>query len=451
MSLIVPTANVSSDVDDDELIDYGLGVSQGAGGVPYELPPMRGGCAKMVHNHVSEIILHGPYETGKTFGMLAWFHWLMCHYPNAKGLWIRKVYKDLVASACETYERKVLERDIDDPASPVQKYGGEKPEKYMYRNGSEILLKGLDRPGSVLSAEFDFIYINQVEELDLNTYEILTGRATGRAGNTDFTQVLGDCNPSFPGHWIQTRAQAGKLELYQQMHEHNPALYDDAGELTAQGVKTMRHLDNLTGVRYERGRLGLWVQAEGAVYDNFSLEYNVTPDAEYNPAWHTFWGCDDGYAHGEGPGTAGYHPRAFLLAQQRGDGGFNIFDEYYQTLELPETSIRECVERGYHKPRLAMVDSSAAELRRRLADAGIINAGATHKIVDGIKVVRRFICDGQGVRLLKIHPRCVNLIRELQAYRYDDRSRTVDAGEPKPLKVDDHLCDALRYLLWNFR
>ena len=61
------------------------------------------------------------------------------------------------------------------------------------------------------------------------------------------------------------------------------------------------------------------------------------------------------------------------------------------------------------------------------------------------------ICDGQGVRLLKIHPRCKNLIRELQTYRYDERSRSVEAGEPKPLKLDDHGPDALRYLLWNFR
>jgi phage terminase large subunit len=419
--------------------------------IPYDLPHVRGGCAKLYHNHAPEIILHGPYETGKTFGVLAWFHWLMCQYPNAKGLWIRNVYKDLISSACETYERKVLGGCIDEANSPVKKYGGEKPEKYLYRNGSEIILKGLDRPGGLLSAEFDFIYINQAEEIDLATYEILTGRATGRAGNAPFTQVMGDCNPSFPGHWILERHHDGALELYQQMHEDNPALFDDDGNITRQGTETMRRLNLMTGARYERGRLGLWTQAEGAVYDNFSLEYNVTTDAEYNPDKHTYWGCDDGYAHGDGPGSVGFHPRAFVVAQQRGDGGFNVFDEYYQTLTLPEKSIDDFLARGYHKPRLAMVDSSAVELRRRLADKGIMNAGGSHKITDGIKIVRRFICDGNDVRLLKIHPRCKNLIRELQAYRYDDRSSMVDAGEPRPLKVDDHLVDALRYLLYNFR
>jgi phage terminase large subunit len=424
----------------------------GAGEViPYELPYVRGGCAKLYHNHAPEIVLHGPYETGKTFGVIAWFHWLMCQYPNAKGLWLRDVYKDLISSACETFERKVLATPLDDPQSPVRKFGGEKPEKYMYRNGSEILLKGLDRPGGLLSAEFDFIYINQAEEIDLAIYEILTGRATGRAGNTPFTQIMCDCNPGAPDHWILKRHSAGNLELYQQMHEDNPALFDDDGNMTEQGKITMHRLDAMTGVRYDRGRLGLWVQAEGAVYDNFSLEHNVTTEADYNPAWHTFWGCDDGYADGDGVGSPGHHPRVILVAQQRGDGGLNVFDEYYQTLQLPEQSIDEMLQRGYHKPRLAMVDSSAAEFRRRLGDRGIMNGGATHPVADGIKVVRRFICDGHGVRLLKIHPRCTNLIRELQAYRYDDKSSAVYAGEPKPLKISDHCPDSLRYLLWNFR
>ena len=53
--------------------------------------------------------------------------------------------------------------------------------------------------------------------------------------------------------------------------------------------------------------------------------------------------------------------------------------------------------------------------------------------------------------MLKIHPRCVNLIREMQMYRYDDKTKVSEAGEPKPLKLDDHLTDALRYLIWNFR
>jgi len=206
-----------------------------------------------------------------------------------------------------------------------------------------------------------------------------------------------------------------------------------------------------TGVFAAQELDAAFVSFEGLIYPDFSMAENVTTDAEYVPTLPVYWGVDDGYAHGDGIGTTGHHPRCIVQGQQRSDGGFNIFDEYYHTLELPETSIGAVLERPYDKPILALVDSAAPELRRRLAERDIVNAGATHKVSDGIKVVRRFICDGQGVRLLKIHPRCKNLIRELQMYRYDDRGHSVDGGEPKPLKLDDHAPDALRYLLFNFR
>ena len=191
--------------------------------------------------------------------------------------------------------------------------------------------------------------------------------------------------------------------------------------------------------------------SEGLVYDQFSLTENVTTEAEYIHDLPIYWGVDDGYAPGEGLGTPGYHPRVILQAQQRPDGGFNIFNEYVASLELPEKTLGEVLSRPYPMPELAVVDSSAAELRRRLSERGIISAPGTHKVADGIKVVRRFVCDGNGVRLLKIHPRCHTLIKEFQSYRYSLKTASAEAGEPKPEKLDDHCMDAIRYLLYVFR
>lgn len=414
-------------------------------------PKLYGGALKMWRSKHKEIILHGPYETGKTFAVLVKLHALLCKYEGAQALMVRQVYADLLKSARLTFEKKVLPYPPGHDRCPITSYGKSKPEFYSYPNGSQLWLGGLDKPGKVLSSEYDFIYINQVEEIELNAYETLTARATGRAGNTPYPQVLGDCNPSYPGHWILDRSADGTIELHQQLHKHNPMLFDpETGAITEQGKRTMHNLSLLTGIRKQRGLDGLWVAAEGVVYDNFSLEHNIE-EVEYNPNEYVYWGVDDGYAHGDGIGSPGYHPRVILIAQQRGDGGFNILDEYVRTLELPERSIHEVLQLPYDMPVLAQVDSSAAELRRRLADKGIVNGGATHRIEDGIKVVRRFICDGQDVRLLKIHPRCKHLIRELQSYRYDDRSSVVVSGERKPLKRDDHCTDALRYLLYNFK
>jgi phage terminase large subunit len=399
-----------------------------------------------------EVILSGPFETGKTFAVLHKLHALCCKYPGAQALMVRNTYESLRTSAVVTLDTKILPQGIPDADKPVRKYGGERPEFFLYYNGSRIVLGGLDKPDKFLSSEWDYIYVNQAEELALDAWEKLCARATGRAGHVPYPQVMADCNPSYPAHWIQRRRKNGALHFLEQFHKDNPILYDPQTQtLTAQGELTMAALNRLTGVRRDRGLLNLWVSAEGVIYDNLSLTANITPDADYTPDRPVYWGVDDGYAHGEGIGSQGHHPRVILFGQLQANGGMHVFDEYYQTLQLPEKTIDDCLARPYQRPMLALVDSSAAELRRRLSEKNIPNGPASHKVADGIKIVRRFICNGDGVRLLKIHPRCDNLIRELQSYRYNPNTSVAEAGEPTPLKMDDHACDALRYLLWNFK
>lgn len=189
----------------------------------------------------------------------------------------------------------------------------------------------------------------------------------------------------------------------------------------------------------------------GAIYGEFDPTIgtgNVSYEAEYNPDLPVVWGVDDGYVYGEGPGSATYHPRTILFGQFTAQGGLNIFDEYAATGEVEEVSLKNAIDKGYPLPDIAYVDSSAAQLKARIWAMGIQTIGATHKVNEGIKNVRRLICDGQGNRLLKFHPRCKMSIREHQTYRYDI---SITTGEPKPLKVDDHTTDVTRYLCTRLR
>lgn len=184
----------------------------------------------------------------------------------------------------------------------------------------------------------------------------------------------------------------------------------------------------------------------GVIYDQFDPTIdtgNVSYDAEYDPSLPVVWGVDDGYVYGEGPGSATYHPRVILFGQFTAKGGLNIFDEYLATGEVEEVSLTNALNRPYARPQVVYVDSSAAQLKSRIWNMGIQTVGATHKVNDGIKNVRRLICDGQGQRLLRFHPRCKVCISEHQTYRYDTHSI---GGEPKPLKLSDHTTDATRYL-----
>jgi phage terminase large subunit len=242
-----------------------------------------------------ERMLSGPYETGKTITALNLLNLLLGKYPNARALMVRETYTSLINSAVVTFEQKVLPVPPGDLRSPIRKFGESKPEWYDYPNGSRLVLGGMDNPDKFLSAEFDYVYVNQAEGVTQDGYEKLVGRCTGRAGNVPYPYIFGDCNPDGPQHYIINRPS---LRVFYSRHEDNPTLYDQAtGEITERGRITMATLDSLTGVRYKRGRLGLWVAAEGQVYEEFDPAVHLINRFEIPSDWQRFRSIDFGYVH----------------------------------------------------------------------------------------------------------------------------------------------------------
>jgi hypothetical protein len=263
-----------------------------------EQPTFRGAALTLQSALDDEIIIHGPWETGKTFAALWRIDALLRQTPKAQALMVRKKRIDMDASCIRTY------KNIIELRGGVEVYGGEKPQWFDYtESGARLWIVGLDNPGKALSAEFDYVYANQAEELDLNDWETVTGRATGRAGHTEFPQCIGDCNPGSEDHWILARAAAGNLRLLQSLHIDNPRLYDSVGNLTAAGERTMRKLMALTGIRKARGYQGKWEGAEGLFFEEWDDDlhtcepFDIPGDA---PVWGTLdigrahptaWGC----------------------------------------------------------------------------------------------------------------------------------------------------------------
>lgn len=222
-------------------------------------PVFRGDNDRAQSLAVCEWMLAGPSETGKTWATLWRLDRLLATTPGAQGALVRKLAVDIAPTVLVTYRRVIAMS-----GSGATPFGGEKPEWFDYPNGSRLYLGGIDRPGRILSGERDFVYVNQAEELDIDDWETLTTRTTGRGAVTQTPMLFGDCNPSDPDHWILKRRDANVLMMLYSHHEDNPSLYDVAGQLTAQGKRTMTTLDALTGARYSRLRLGEWVVGDEA-------------------------------------------------------------------------------------------------------------------------------------------------------------------------------------------
>lgn len=365
---------------------------------------------------------------------------------GATGLMLRKAREFASKSVVPFMLRRVIPRGagvafkksdslFEYPNQSILYWGGMKDD--MQREA----LRSIGQDGAL-----DFVWIEEANAFTIDDFEEILARMRGKAGG--YTQIVLTTNPDGPNHWINQR-----LILGQQASVY----YSSAVDNPYNPPEYQAKLDQLTGVRRLRLRDGKWVQAEGVIYDNFDPRpgYNVDEAAEYTPGRTIIWGIDDGYVQGDGPGHANYHPRVCLFGQVTPIGGLNIFAEYYRTGEPSyDVTINALLNQEnypYAPPDAIYVDSSAQMFIGALWTRDLFAMGGTHKVSEGIKNVRRLISDEHGMRLLRIHPRCVNLIREMSSYVYDSASSVAQIGEPKPLSIDDHGPSALRYMAFPLR
>jgi len=393
-----------------------------------------GGAAQFARYHGAEAILHGPAETGKTISALWKLHLCAHKYPNASLVIARKTQASIYATVLQTYTQKVIGADAS-----VVPYGGSKPEWFDYPNGARVWIAGLDKAGKVLSAEHDVVYVNQTEELDLADWETLTARTTGRAGHMPYAQTIGDCNPSYPSHWMYNRPS---LRMFYSRHEENPMLYDpQTGEITAQGKRTMSVLDALTGVRKQRLRFGLPAQAEGAVYTEWDQSVHLIY-ADAVPKCERFIAAQDwGYTN---PGALG----VFAVD---GDGGMYLVCQVYQTGRTidwwVETAKALDAEFGLEVVTCDPAEPAYIDAYRR---AGISAIEADNAVLPGINAVKqrlaakRLFVVRDSLRMadesLSEARKPYKVEDEFSAYVWADK-----AGKEQPAKENDHGMDMVRY------
>lgn len=244
-----------------------------------------------------EVLYEGPAGTGKSYACLWKLHMAMLKYPGSRALIVRKTLVSLTASGLVTFVHRVLTTGT----YGVNFFGGSKaePAQFRYPNGSRIVVGGMDNPSKIMSAEYDMVYCQEATELTENDWESITTRL--RYGVMPYQQLIADCNPAAPSHWLNQRCNLGTTTRFGSRHEDNPTLWDHAlNQWTERGKAYIETLDRLTGVRYQRLRLGQWVAAEGQVYDAWRDDIHVVKRADVAEqlanAWH-FGAADWGWVN----------------------------------------------------------------------------------------------------------------------------------------------------------
>jgi PBSX family phage terminase large subunit len=411
----------------------------------------RGAALELFHSRADEVVLSGPAGTGKSRGCLEKLDQLCLRNPGIRCLIVRKTLASLGSTALKTYRELVAPEAI--AQGIVEFYGGsaEEPPQYRYDNGSSIVIGGIDKPSRIMSSEYDVIYVQESIELTEDDWESLTTRL--RHWVLSFQQLIGDTNPDRPSHWLKQRAAAGRTVMLESRHEDNPQLFDDDGVMTRKGIEYLSKLDALTGVRFLRLRKGLWVAAEGVIYEEFDPAIHLVDRFEIPWHWPRYWAVDFGFTH----------PFVCQRWAADGDGRLFMYAENYHTRRLVEdhaADIRSAVtsdtgEWLEPQPQAIVCDHNAEDRATLERHLGFSTKPAIKTVSDGIQAVQgRLRRAGDGrVRLSflrdSLHRRDVELadakrptctVEEFPGYVWAP-------GKEQPIKAEDDGLDATRYVV----
>jgi PBSX family phage terminase large subunit len=257
-------------------------------------------------------------------------------------------------------------------------------------------------------------------------------------------RLLATTNPDNQAHWLRKDFILRENEMNLR-HWH--FTLDDNPSLTPEYVAAIK-AENV-GIWHRRNVLGEWCSAEGAVYDMWDADRHVVDIMPPITQWVGI-GIDHGVTN---PFAAlllglGVNRKLYLASEWRYDSRQahrQLTDVEYSRkvrdwlaqVPIPATQIRGV------RPQYVIVDPAAAGFRTQLAADGMNPVLANNAVLDGIRVVSSLLALGH----LMVHRSCVGLINEIGGYAWDDRAALL--GEDKPVKVDDHSCDAARYVAFT--
>ena len=382
------------------------------------------------------IIADGAIRSGKTVAMAVSFViWGMTNFDRQNFIMAGKTVKSFQRNVLKPLQAILPGRGYScrylqtDGLLRVSK--GLKTNDFYVFGGkdeaSQDLVQGLTAAGA---------YFDEVALMP----ESFVNQATGRL-SVDGSKMWFNCNPEAPLHWfkrnwIDRADEKGLLCLHFTMDD-NLSLSED--------IKA-RYRAMYSGVFYLRYVKGLWAVAEGLIYSMFSDANIYNDDSRPISMLNTsvrYIACDYGTTN----------PCVFLDIRDDGqdiwienEWRWDSKSEEARRLPVPNKTdaeyadaMREFMTDDPQEQCMIVVDPSAKSFITELRQRGFYVREGNNDVLDGIRETATLFT----LNHLHIHERCIGLIRELRSYVWDAKAE--ERGEEKPVKMQDHAPDALRY------
>jgi len=395
--------------------------------LPWQLAPLR--------DKSATILLTGSAGGGKSRVAAEKIHAFCKKYPGAMAVMMRKSRQSMTNSTVLFFDKAIVGNDPN-----VRHY----PSKlrFEYANGSILAYGGMsdDQQREQIRSigqdgGIDICWMEEANRFTEDDYNEVLGRMRGTAAG--WRQIILSTNPDSPSHWIKRRLMDGGA---------GKVYYSRAKDNTYNPADYLSTLNKLTGVLGDRLNLGKWIQAEGAVYDNFRDELHVIDSFPIPSDWRRIRAVDFGYTN----------PFVCLWIAMDRDDRMYVYREIYQTKTLVEDHARHIKLFG-ESVQVTVADHDAED-RATLHKYGIPTIPADKAVSMGVQsVTNRLQVAGDGKpRLFVFRDALVNLdtslpdgvphglIDEFTSYSWP---KGIDGRQVKeePIKSGDHAVDALRY------
>lgn len=254
------------------------------------------------------------------------------------------------------------------------------------------------------------------------------------------SRLLVTANPGTANHFLKRRVvDAGDPDMHVEKF-----LLGENPTLSPEYVARLHR--QYTGLFYRRMILAEWVAAEGAVYQTWDPDTMVQPLPDSANLRLLATGIDYGVTNPSAGSAVALSDdgRLFIVSQWNPNPGK---DQRLTDVQLADSYIRWENELAgvYGPPQRRYADPSAASFIEEMRGRRYPFFKADNQVVEGINVVASLLDTGRLVLGSNTAP----LQTELSEYRWDPKA--TEKGLDKPIKVNDHHADALRYAVFSSR
>jgi len=381
-----------------------------------------------------EFVYFGAFRCSKSFSQQLVVYLICLLYPNTKAVFIRDTYDQLKDSVIKqfldeyeglgAFDYKISERVA------------------QFKNGSELRFRTFERDTNILSAEYDLIAVCQAEDIQIDLFLQLVGRASGRVLGSKGI-ILCEGNPG--SGWVKERYKDQTKESLQKKRIFFiEGQTQDNPHVTQAYIQSL--IDNYPKFWLDRYLYGLWDNREELIFSEFNEKSHIIEPIDPKT-------IPNDYVRRVGLDWGWVNPTAALHSFVDYDGNLIIYDEFYTNKTLPEDVAKEVNKYGAF---VTVADHAMKGLKMPTRDDENITVWSELernkvKLVECNKEELSNIVLGNTLfkqGKIYITSNCVNFLREIRNWKWKKWKLGADKNMPEePVDKDNHTCDCFDYLI----